>query len=229
MDDNAPALRHPGRPLWATIVSVLFHPLLIPTYLYLVLMLVNPYLFGSLDLSNRRATQTLIMLLLYTAVIPLIAVLLMVALEMVQSVRLEDRMERIGPLLLVMIMYFWVYYNFSQSNDIPEVFSTFMLGIVIALGVAFAINTVDRISLHAVGMGGMVTALFVTMWLFGELSVTLGGRAYGVGVLVLLGVVLAGLVGTARLILGAHDRGQVYSGYAVGVLAQLVAVVVKLT
>jgi len=163
------------------------------------------------------------MMVLYTAVIPMISVLLMVALNMVSSIMMEEKSERIGPLLLVMVLYFWVYYNLSNSNDVPTIFSTFLLGVVIALALAFVINVLDKISLHMVGMGGLVGMLMITMGLFGANGIVVGGYTVGLGVLLIIGVVIAGLVGTARLALGAHDKVQIYAGYLVGFLSQLVA------
>jgi hypothetical protein len=89
--------------------------------------------------------------------------------------------------------------------------------------VAFVINVLDKISLHTVGMGGLVGMLTITMGLFGANGIAIGGVTVGLGLMLLAGVLLAGMVGTARLALGAHDSVQVYSGYIVGFVAQLVA------
>lgn len=225
MDNPMTELTAPAPPKkwWALALSGLFHPLLIPTYMYVLLMVVNPFLFGSNDFGSQRAVLTLVMMVLYTAVIPMVSVLLMVALNMVSSVMMAEKTERIGPLLLVMVLYFWVYYNLSQSNDVPTIFSAFLLGVVIALAVAFVVNVMDKISLHTVGMGGLVGMLMITMGLFGANGIALGGVTVGLGLLLLAGVLLAGMVGSARLALGAHDSVQIYSGYIVGFVSQLVA------
>lgn len=212
-----------GNKIWAYALSGLFHPLLIPSYMYVLLMLINPFLFGSNSFGEERALLTLLMMVLYTAVIPMISVLLMVALNMVSSIMMADKMERIGPLLLVMVLYFWVYYNLSQNNDVPTIFSTFLLGVVIALAVSFVINVLDKISLHAVGMGGLVAMLMITMGLFGANGLVVGGLTVSLGLLLIVGVIIAGLVGSARLALGAHDSVQIYAGYVVGFAAQLMA------
>lgn len=214
---------HKTKSWWALALSGIFHPLLVPTYMFILLMVVNPFLFGANGFGEKRALLTLLMMVLYTAVIPMISVLLMVALNMVGSVMIEEKSERIGPLLLVMVLYFWVYYNLSNSNDVPTIFSTFLLGVVIALGLAFVINVLDKISLHTVGMGGLVGMLMITMGLFGANGIVVGDYTVGLGVLLIIGVIIAGLVGTARLALGAHDNVQIYAGYLVGFLSQLVA------
>ena len=173
---------HKTKKWWALALSAIFHPLLIPTYMFILLMVVNPFLFGANDFGEKRALLTLMMMVLYTAVIPMISVLLMVALNMVSSIMMEEKSERIGPLLLVMVLYFWVYYNLSNSNDVPTIFSTFLLGVVIALALAFVINVLDKISLHTVGMGGLVGMLMITMGLFGANGIVVGGYTVGLGV-----------------------------------------------
>lgn len=225
MDNPMQELTAPAPPKkwWALLVSGLFHPLLVPSYMFIILMVVNPFLFGANGFGEPRAILTLVMMVLYTAIIPMISVLLMVALNMVGSVMLDDKSERIGPLLLVMVLYFWVYYNMSNSNDVPTIYSSFLLGVVIALAVAFVVNVIDKISLHTVGMGGLVGMLMITMGLFGANGFTLGDVTLNLGLLLLVGVLLAGLVGTARMALGAHDNVQIYAGYIVGFVAQLIA------
>jgi len=38
-------------------------------------------------------------------------------------------------------------------------------------------------------------------------------------------LILAGIIGTARMILGAHQRGDIWLGYIIGILVQLGAYV----
>ena len=211
------------RPYWALALSGLLHPLLVPTYMFLLLMTINPFLFGSNDFGAGQSFITLIMMVLYTAVIPMIAVVIMRMLNMMQSIMMNDKMERIGPLLMVMIIYFWIYYNLSQNGQVPTIFSTFMLGVVIALAVAFVINVMDKISLHGVGMGGLVGMTMICAYVFRGEGMDFGGFTLSTGLIVLAVVLLAGLVGSARLALKAHDHFQVYTGYTVGFLAQFLA------
>ncbi|MEO0733499.1 MAG: hypothetical protein AAFZ52_11730, partial [Bacteroidota bacterium] len=182
MDETAA----PNRPGWATLISGLFHPLLIPSLMYVLLVVINPFLFGSNGFGDRRIMLTLIMMVLYTCVIPLISVVLMRLLNMVSSVHMEDRMERIGPLLLVMVLYFWVYYNLSQNDDIPTIFSSFLLGVVIALAVSFAVNVIEKISLHAVGMGGLTGMVMISLALFGAQGISWGDWTISLGLLLVI-------------------------------------------
>ncbi|MEM6771699.1 MAG: hypothetical protein AAF597_14035, partial [Bacteroidota bacterium] len=159
---SAPIESKTRGPIWAYVLSGLFHPLLIATYMYVLLLLINPFLFGSNGFVSHSAMLTLLMMVLYTFVIPLVSVLIMWALNMVSSVMMEERMERIGPMLLVMILYFWVCYNLVNNGDTPIIFSAFLTGVANALSIAFVINVADKISLHTLGMGGLVGMVMIS-------------------------------------------------------------------
>lgn len=209
-------------------VSGVFHPLLIPSYMLIILLLVNPYLFGAGGISEPVAWQTLVLVFLYTCVIPLISVVVMLRLGMIKSMMLEDRMERIGPYLVVFILYVWIYYNFAQRGTVPTAYTAFMFGVVIALGLTFFINVMSKISAHAVGMGGLTAMVLITMVLFGPGSMTiplggLGSLSVSLSLLFILTILMAGLVGSSRLLLKAHVSRDVYGGYLVGFVSQLIA------
>ncbi|MCP9237507.1 hypothetical protein [Lewinella sp. JB7] len=223
MPEEAQRLAAPVRNLPALLVSVVFHPLLVPTYIFLILVGVNPYLFGTSDLGEPRAMSNLILIFLDTFVIPMVAVVIMAKLNMINSIMMHEKSERIGPLLLVMVLYFWIFWNFSKSNQTPTIFTSFLLGVVIALVASFVINLLDKISLHATGMGGLVAVALITLGLFGSNGLTVGSWNIGLPLLVIFTVVAAGLVGSARLALGSHNRMQLYAGYLLGFVAQFVA------
>lgn len=206
---------------WA--VSGIFHPLLVPIYLLTLLVAVNPYLFGDYDLG-----MIFITVFFSTLLLPAVAVAVMRGLEMIDSFLLEDRMERIGPYLVVLILYLWMYFNFARRGTVPEAYTAFTLGIVIALSVSFFINVFSKISMHAVGMGGLVAAVLLVMLFFDSQGLRLdlgllGQFKVSLSALLLLSVLLAGLVGSVRLRLGAHLPQEVYGGYVVGFVSQIIA------
>jgi hypothetical protein len=225
MPEEAPAaaLPPPSRQYGALLVSGLFHPLLIPTYIFLLLAGVNPYLFGTTAIGESRAMGNLILIFLDTFVIPVVAVLIMVKLNMVNSIMLKEKTERIGPLLLVMVLYFWIFWNFSKSNQTPTIFTSFLLGVIIALVGAFVINLLEKISLHATGMGGLTAVTLILLALYGADGISIGSWTFGLPIIVIITVLCAGWVGMARLSLGAHRPMQLYAGYLLGFVSQFVA------
>lgn len=205
----------------AKMVSVIFHPLLILTYMLLLLLMVNPYLFGSRDPKHQGV---LVLSVFFTSfLIPSIAIVMMKALDMISSVALPDRQERIGPFLATAIFYLWLYYNLLKSQAIPPAFTLFALGTVIGLFAAFLINLFYKISLHSLGMGGLTGMVAISMWLFSNDTFSLGDWRISTNIILLLVIMLSGIVGSSRLILRAHSSSEIYTGYALGLLSQFVA------
>ncbi len=209
-------------------LSVMFHPLLIPTYMLVLLLLINPYLFGVSNVWDEGAKMLLLLVFLYTFFIPAVSIMVMYFLGMIQDVQVREREDRIGPYLITGMLYLWVYYNFSQNGQLPPAYVSFMLGTVVALFISFMINIFSKISAHAVGMGGLIGMVIISMVWFSYGSFTMelsGGRALEISMLHLLmaALVIAGAVGTARLLLKAHEPSDVYGGYFIGFVTQFFA------
>ena len=118
--------------------------------------------------------------------------------------------------------------NFVNNHQIPTAYTSFVLGATIALFFAFFINIFSKISAHAVGMGGMLGMVVITMLLFSYDTFTVTifftqTLQLNMMTVFMLMIILSGLVGTARLILRAHDPRDVYGGFLVGFTAQFIA------
>ncbi len=193
-----------------------------------LLLLVNPYLFGVSNLRDEGAKMLLLLVFLYTFFIPAVSIMVMYFLGMVQDVQAREREDRIGPYLITGMLYLWVYYNFSQTGQLPPAYVSFMLGTVIALFISFIINIFSKISVHAVGMGGLIAVVIISMVWFSYGSFTMawgssGGLEVSMLHLLMLTLVLAGAVGTSRLLLKAHEPADVYGGYFIGFVTQFFA------
>ncbi len=210
----------------AKIISFLFHPLLILTYMTVLLLTINPFWFGVNRVSDK--IPLLLAVFFSSFVIPGIAVLMLRFLGLVESMELRDKKERIGPYIITGIFYLWLYINFRNDPNMPPIFYTFVLGSVIGLFLAFFINIFSKISAHTVGMGGLIGMLLILLR-FGSFDPvlihlgTIGVLRTTMGTILLIGILIAGLVGTSRLLLQAHDNLDLYGGYMVGLAAQLFA------
>ena len=212
----------------AQIISVLFHPLMILTYMLILFILANPYLFGVSNISEHKSKILILQVFFSTFFIPAFSVAMLRFLGFVQSFELREKEERIAPYIITGIFYLWMFRNFLGNSLIPTAYTSFVLGATISLFIAFFINIFSKISAHAVGMGGLVGMVMITMLLFSygsfEVSLPLMGTLHLTMVTILLIViVLAGLVGTARLVMKAHEPMDLYGGYLVGLASQLIA------
>lgn len=212
----------------ASIISFLFHPLLILTYSLVILILVDPYAFGANALDNTKSKVLIVRIFLSTFFIPFLSILMLYFLGMVKTLNLEDKMDRTGPYIITGIFYLWLFRNFWDSTIVPPLYATFMLGATIALFLAFLINIFSKISIHTVGIAALIsmtilTMVFIQYKAFIILIPFLG--TYQVSVLnLLLGlVIVAGFLGTCRFYLQKYQPNEIYGGYMVGFLAPFIA------
>lgn len=213
----------------AKIISVLFHPLLILTYMLVLFLLVNPYVFGIHSIQEPFGMQLILRVFLSSFFIPLVAVLMLRFTGLLQSLEMPERQERIIPYIVTGIFYLWLFRNLVDNTTIPRLFSSFALGTTIALFLAFFINLFSKISAHAVGMGGIIGMIVLLMSYFPDYNVVQlpwgGGDVLEISttIVLMLALLLAGVVGSSRLSLKAHEPLDLYGGYFVGFVGQMIA------
>jgi len=210
----------------AHVFSVVFHPLLIVTYMLIILLLVNPYMFGVNGLTGGK--QLILLIFLSTFIIPAFAVFMMKALGMIDSLQMKTKSERIGPYIVTGILYMWLFQNILNNPEIPSAYKVFVLGATIGLFVAFFFNLFTKISMHALGMGGLLGMIIITSLLFSYGSFVFSIGPFGMmemsmNALLMLVIILCGIVGTSRLLLNAHNLQDLYSGFIIGLGAQFLA------
>jgi len=207
----------------AQLISFFFHPLLIITYIFILLLLINPYAFGVSQIGEQKSMVYLLGVFATTFVIPIFAILIMRQLGMTVSETGDQRLDKIGPFLVAGIFYVFQYYNFYRLPDMPLAFKSAFLGVTIALFIAFFLTLFSDISIHAVGMGALVGAILVTMLLFNYTSIRIGNWLFSLYSVLFAAILLAGLVGSARTIIENPIPNDLYGGYLVGFATQLIA------
>ncbi len=215
---------------FAKFLSLIGHPLLMLTYGLILLLALNPYEFGLHGFSDQRSVLLLIQVFSTTFLIPGLGVALMKPLGLIQSLEMRDKQERIGPYIITGIFYLWLFKNLLNGHSFPVLYSTFVLGATIGLFFDFFLNIFTKISAHATGWGGLVAMVLLTShtWGGGILSLSLLDQplALSLNAILIFVVIMAGLVGTARLALGAHVPVDLYRGYGIGFGSVLLAAVI---
>src|SRR5690606_6138032 len=158
---------------------------------------------------------------------PFVAITMMKFLGLISSFDMKDRHERIAPYIITGALYLWIFRNVLNNPSIPQPYTIFVLGATMGLFVAFFINLFSKISMHAVGMGGLVGMLFLTVsfYSYPTFSIYLGIYAFELKTysLLLLAIILSGIVGTSRLLLDAHKIHDLLGGFIVGLGTQFIA------
>jgi len=190
----------------ANFISYIFHPLLMPTYVFMYIAYINPYLLSGWNSPQMKIALSQVFI--NSFIFPVITVLLMKGLGFINNLQLKTREERFVPFIATMTFYVWSYFVFKRS-DLNEIFSDVLLAGLISIVLAFMLTIFFRkVSLHTIGIGLAFSLILQTVPL-----------AYVNAIPILLVVTLiAGLIGSSRLILKAHTNREVYYGYAIGIL-----------
>jgi hypothetical protein len=197
---------HPAVRIVSKMISYLFHPLFVPVYVGWFFIKVLR-LFSALD--EWRQTLLLIQFFVNYALLPLFVVLLAKGLGFIKTIYLKTQRDRIIPYMAVMIFYFWVWYVF-RNQGFPKETVAFSFAAFLSVCFGAFVNTFFKVSMHALSMGVVVMLLLL-------LSLNSGSNY---GPYVSIGLLIAGLVCTARLVNNDHRPFDVYAGLFLGALAQ---------
>jgi hypothetical protein len=193
-------------------VSVLLHPLFMPLYTVWLAMRTDPLV--AFLLPEEARTLTLAMVALMTIAFPLTSTLLLKRAGLIHDLELPTREERLGPYMMTLVYYVMGWYLLSRAPLDPAV-SRMFIGAAVALGITSVITLRWKISAHMVGIGGLIGAL-------AGLNTIHGPHLFPV---IVIAVLLAGLLGTARLLSSDHTQGQVLTGALLGVACTYASVV----
>lgn len=147
------------------------------------------------------------MIAITTFFFPVLFILIMKRRGMIKSLHMESREERLYPFVITAIFYFLTYQMIRQLQ-ISDVYKLFMLGSAILIIISLTVNFVMKISIHMVGIGGLMGTL-IGLSLHINLDLISS---------IIIAILIAGIVGFSRLKLAAHKPIQVYTGFLTGAL-----------
>ncbi len=202
---------------FAQFISVVFHPLFLPLYVILFLVYYHPSYFSGF--STYTKSKLILTTALNTVFFPAFAILIMKGLGFIKSIFLHDQQDRIGPYLSSMIFYFWaarVFFKFEPQ--LAPILSSFMTGVFLTTSIALIANIFFKISMHAIGVGG-VLGIFILIMKSNTMLMTWP---------LCIAILVTGLVCSSRLIVSNHTPKDVYMGLLVGLLCQFAAAFVIL-
>ena len=189
------------------LISVIFHPMVIPTIGVILYFLPVP---TSLQTEQKLAVLGLIFVSTY--LIPLCILFLFKKLKIINTYRADTIKERKVPIAIMIVLFYLLgntFNNISDLRDLTFLFYGTSLGLfLIYVFFLFKIKT----SIHLLSLG-IATSFFM---LINRLHV------FNFMWIVIVCVLLSGLVASARLHLKAHTTHEVYLGYAFGFLSPII-------
>lgn len=211
-DDNSQFLEDDGQPeTWfnkfidgiCTFLSWVLVPLLMP--LYGLLIAFNYSILSFMPQSSKWVFS--LIAFGFTVAIPMLLIIIMKRLGIVNDIGLNGRKERFIPYLITVICMGGTA-AFMWYKGAPMWLNMFLAaGAVVGL-VNMLINFKWKISAHAAGIAGLVALLIRIL--------SMEYHRPDTYTLLLVSILAAGLLGSARIWQGRHTMWQVLAGYAVG-------------
>lgn len=197
-----------GTAWFAKFISRIFHPLLMPTYGYLLLFNTRNYLSTFLPLKIKIILVALTFL--FTFVFPALNAFILLKMGRIKSLEMEDPKERLLPYGTTILYYMALLY-LLYSVHFPLICKIIILGGACCILLTLLVNLKWKISAHMVGVGGIAGAILAISY---RLQSDIQLSFFTI-------LLIAGFVGYARLKLNAHTPAQVYTGFLAGFLIQM--------
>lgn len=187
----------------ARVIRFLFHPLVMPTIGLLLILNSGTYL-ALLDPAIKRAF--LFVMALGTLFFPLMMIPVLYYRNLISSLQDASREERFLPYLIILVLYVITFVYFVRL-PLSHFIHGYVLSASILLFLLMLLTFRFRICGHSAAVGGITGLIFVLIFqyetpLFGFLIAS---------------ILVAGLVGTSRLILGVQRPVEVYTGFLLGI------------
>jgi len=187
----------------AHFLSTVLSPLLMPTYGTFLVLWVS--VLCLLPLGTR--VSVLMVCMGITCILPMIALSVLRHFKVVTDFHVQNRKQRLIPYSFALLCYLAAALYLDHCHS-PHWFTMFMVGSALAVLVVLLVNLKWKISAHMTGMGGIVALIY-------QLHVQ-GLSAFPLFTLLCCTILLAGVLGSARLALNRHSTLQVLAGFVVG-------------
>ncbi len=187
----------------ANIFSWILSPILVPSYGVILSLWVTVLAV----LPHGVRWNVVLMTALITAFLPALAIFLLYKVKLISDPGLNKRKERYVPYGITCVCYILAAWYLARIHA-PSWMWLFMVSGAVAAVICVTVNLWWKISAHMAAFGGLVALMFrimddginiVPMWL-----------------VISIGILLLGILGSSRLLLERHTFWQVFAGTAVG-------------
>ena len=190
----------------ARVTSMVFTPFSIPFLSFLVL-----FLFSYLRIMPM-VYKLIVLGIVYcfTILTPTITIFLFRKINGFARQELGERKKRFVPILLTIISYVFCRLMMRKLNIPWYMTGIIFVSLVISI-ICILVNLKWKLSEHMAGAGAVIGGLVAFSALF----------SYNPVWWLCLFILVAGVLGTARIILRHHTLGEVMGGFAVGLICSL--------
>lgn len=197
---------------FAMAISVIFQPIFVPLYSLIILFNADTYITYAVGAEMQQWVYGITVFC--SIIFPSGFFYYFYRTGLIQSFHMYTAKERSLPFLTTVVFHMISYIWFTRM-PIPSLFPHLVLGAAFSVSTAFIINLKWKVSIHMLGMGGIVGTI---------IGLILRYQVDALELVIAL-VILSGVVGYSRLKLNAHTPLQVYFGFILGTMIMTGSVV----
>ncbi|GAB3646910.1 membrane protein [Echinicola sediminis] len=190
----------------ASILSVVFQPLLMPTLVFALILYIVP---EATQVPEELKFSMLFLVVVSTLMVPMLSVIGLKYMESIPSIHMAEKRDRYLPFSFVSIFYVLVTYFFYERLNYDELIIVSLVTITGAIILLTLVTFFWKISAHLTGLSGVLAIIVVLNWRFPNAALLYP---------MIVTVMLCGLVASCRLYLNAHKPGELLAGFCLGFL-----------
>lgn len=190
----------------ARVVSAIFTPFSIPFLAFLIL-----FIFSYLRIMPLQYKLIVLgVVYCFTILMPTLTIFIFRKINGFSAQDLTERKHRFVPFILTITSYVFCLLMMHRLN-IPWYMTGIILASLIMMVICIVVNLRWKLSEHMAGSGAIIGGVVAFSALFG----------YNPLNWLCLFIIIAGVLGTARIILQHHTLGEVIGGFVVGLVCSL--------
>lgn len=190
----------------ARVVSAIFTPFSIPFLAFLIL-----FIFSYLRIMPLQYKLIVLgVVYCFTILMPTLTIFIFRKINGFSAQDLTERKHRFVPFILTITSYVFCLLMMHRLN-IPWYMTGIILASLIMMVICIVVNLRWKLSEHMAGSGAIIGGVVAFSALFG----------YNPLNWLCLFILIAGVLGTARIILQHHTLGEVIGGFVVGLVCSL--------
>lgn len=190
----------------AKVISAVFTPFSIPFLAFLIL-----FIFSYLRIMPIQYKLIVLgVVYCFTILMPTLTIFLFRKINGFSPDDLAERQRRYTPFILTIISYVFCLLMMRRLN-IPWYMTGIILAALVMMIICVVVNLKWKLSEHMAGAGAVIGGLVAFSALFG----------YNPVWWLCIFILVAGVLGTVRIILRHHTLGEVMGGFTVGLICSL--------
>jgi hypothetical protein len=172
-------------------------------------------LYLTLETLSSEAFAIYGIVICCTIILPLLSIFFLIKKGMVSSLEMSNHKERSLPLFITVLWMSLGFYMLNHTLIYPYLLKAELFGAILIIIFAAIISKFWKISLHLLGIGGVV-GIFIALQL-------IEGEALD---LLLIFILLSITLGVARIKQKAHNHTQVYMGFLLGMSVEVITLLI---